>query len=51
MPVINQPEVMVGNASEMFDAQGTLTHQSSRKAIRELMEALVARTRLLRSAR
>lgn len=48
--VINQPEVMVGNASEMFDEQGNLTHESSRKHIRELLEALVARTRLIRTA-
>jgi chromate reductase len=49
--VINQPEVMVGNASEMFDAQGNLTHASSREALRELLAALVARTRLLRTSR
>jgi chromate reductase, NAD(P)H dehydrogenase (quinone) len=49
--VINQPEVMVGNASEMFDASGNLTHKSSREALKELIEALVARTRQLRTSR
>lgn len=49
--VINQPEVMVGNASEMFDGQGNLTHKSSRESLQELLEALVARTRQLRSSR
>lgn len=48
--VINQPEVMVANAPEMFDEQGNLTHESSRKSIRALLEALVARTHLLRRA-
>lgn len=49
--VLNQPEVMVGNASEMFDEQGNLTHETSRKLIRELLETLVARTRLIRTSR
>lgn len=51
MEVINQPELMVGNASELFDAEGNLTHESSRRTMKELLEALVARTRLLRTAR
>jgi len=51
MDVINQPEVMVGGASEMFDAQGNLTHQSSRESLGELLQALVARTRLIRTSR
>lgn len=51
MDVINQPEVMVGNASEMFDAQGKLTHDTSKKLIRELIQNLVNRVRLLRSAK
>lgn len=48
---ITSPEVMVGNASEHFDAQGNLTHESSRKAIGELLDALVRRAHLLRTAR
>ena len=51
MDAINQPEVMVSNASEMFDAQGNLTHETSRKLIRQLLEALVTRTRLIRTSR
>ena len=49
--LLNQPEVMVGNASEMFDAQDNLTHDTSKKLLGELLEALVARTRLLRTSR
>jgi chromate reductase len=49
--VINKPEVMVGNASEVFDANGRLTHETSRKAIQELLQALVARAHLLRTAK
>ena len=51
MDVINQPEVQVGGASDMFDAQGNLTHESSRESLAELLKALVARTRLLRTSR
>ncbi|HYE30438.1 MAG TPA: NAD(P)H-dependent oxidoreductase [Methylomirabilota bacterium] len=48
MHVVNQPEVMVGNASESFDQSGRLTHDTSRKLIRQLVEALCDRVRLLR---
>ena len=51
MEAINYPEVMVSNASEHFDKEGNLTHKSSRDSLKELLEALVARTRLLRTAR
>jgi chromate reductase len=43
--VLNQPEVMIGNASDKFDAEGKLTDESTRKHIRGLVEALVAWTR------
>ncbi len=49
--VINQPEVMVSNASEMFDDAGNLTHETSKKLLKELLAALVARTRQLRTSR
>ena len=49
--VVNQPEVMVGNASEHFDGQGSLTHESSRESLKELLAALVARTHMIRSSR
>lgn len=48
---INQPEVMVGNASEMFDAQGKLTHESSKKLMRELIENLANRVKLSRGSK
>ena len=51
MDAIVQPEVMVANASDMFDPQGNLTHDSSRKALKGLIEALAARTKMLRSSR
>lgn len=51
MEVINQPEVMVSSAHEVFDAEGRLSHETSRKLIRELIEALAQRIRLLRTAK
>src|SRR5215216_3444472 len=38
---INQPEVMIGNASERFDAEGNLTHNATREFIRQLLQNLV----------
>lgn len=38
--VLNQPEVMIANASQRFDAQGNLTDESTKKHIRGLVEAL-----------
>lgn len=38
---INQPEVMIGNASERFDAQGNLTDETTQKLIRQLLQNLV----------
>ena len=51
MDAIAQPEVMVANAGDMFDVNGNLTHESSKKALGGLIEALVARTRMLRTSR
>ena len=45
MPVVNQPEVMIGSAAKRFDEQGELTDETSRKLIAQLLEALVALTR------
>lgn len=42
---INQPEVMIGNASERFDAQGNLTHEPTKEFIRQLLQSLVSWTR------
>ena len=42
---INQPEVMIGNASERFDAQGNLTDDETKEYIRRLLQNLVEWTR------
>lgn len=42
---INQPEVMIGNASERFDAEGNLTHDATKDFIRQLLQNLVEWTR------
>jgi chromate reductase, NAD(P)H dehydrogenase (quinone) len=38
---INQPEVMIGNAAERFDAEGNLTDETTKKLIRQLLQNLV----------
>jgi len=38
---VNQPEVMIGNASERFDADGNLTHEATKEFIRQLLQSLV----------
>ena len=42
---LNQPEVMIGNASERFDAQGNLTDDATKEFIRQLLQNLVEWTR------
>jgi hypothetical protein len=42
---INQPEVMIGNASKRFDANGNLTDDTTRDFIRQLLQKLVEWTR------
>lgn len=42
---VNQPEVMIGNASARFDAQGNLTDNASKEFIRQLLQNLVDWTR------
>jgi chromate reductase, NAD(P)H dehydrogenase (quinone) len=44
---INQPEVMIGNASERFDAEGNLTDDQTKEFIRQLLQNLVDWTRRL----
>jgi len=41
MPVVNLPEVMISNAAQCFDSQGTLTDESTRRHIQKLMGALM----------
>lgn len=42
---VNQPEVMIGNASEKFDEQGNLTDETTKDFIRQLLQSLVDWTR------
>ncbi len=42
---INQPEVMIGNASERFDAEGNLTDDGTKEFIRQLLQNLADWTR------
>jgi len=42
---VNQPEVMIANASQRFDAQGNLTDDPTKEFIRQLLQSLVDWTR------
>jgi chromate reductase len=42
---VNQPEVMIGTASERFDAGGNLTDDATKDRIRQLLQNLVEWTR------
>jgi chromate reductase len=44
---INQPEVMISNAGERFDAGGNLTDETTKKLIRQLLQSLADWTRRL----
>lgn len=48
---LNQPKVMIANASEKFDEQGDLKDPQTSEKIKELLEALVDWTRTLKKAR
>jgi chromate reductase len=45
---LNQPEVMIANAAEQFDAEGHLRDEKARELIRQLLQNLVTWTRHLR---
>jgi chromate reductase len=47
MHPVNQPEVMISNASKRFDEQGNPTDETSKKFIRQLLEELIKWTKLL----
>jgi chromate reductase len=49
MHPLNQPEVMIANAAERFDAHGNLAHEPTRQIIRQLLENLVSWTSRLRA--
>jgi chromate reductase, NAD(P)H dehydrogenase (quinone) len=44
-PMVLKPEVLVANARERFDAEGRLTHDATRKFVRQLLESLAELTR------
>ena len=44
MPTVNQPEVMIGNAGERFDANGVLTDEKTKAMIGKLLKSLVTLT-------
>ncbi|HEX8118728.1 MAG TPA: NAD(P)H-dependent oxidoreductase [Pyrinomonadaceae bacterium] len=46
---VNQPEVMIGNASERFDAEGNLTDEATKEHVRRLLQSLVDWTRRIGS--
>jgi chromate reductase, NAD(P)H dehydrogenase (quinone) len=46
MDAVVQPEVAIGNATERFDQQGTLTDETSKKLIAQLLQNLVQKARL-----
>jgi chromate reductase len=45
MPMVSQPEVMIGNAAQRFDRDGKLTDQATRQLIGKLMAALLQLTK------
>jgi len=45
---LNQPEVMIGNATERFDAEGNLTDEKTKNHIRQLLQKLAEWTERLR---
>jgi len=41
MPMVSQPEVMIGNAAQLFDPDGKLSDEPTRQHIQKLLRALV----------
>ncbi|HEX5874255.1 MAG TPA: NAD(P)H-dependent oxidoreductase [Pyrinomonadaceae bacterium] len=41
MFAVNQPEVMISNASKRFDAEGNLTDETTKDLMRQLLQSLV----------
>jgi chromate reductase, NAD(P)H dehydrogenase (quinone) len=48
MHPINRPEVMIGNCADRFGEDGKLTHEATRKFIKQMLENLIAWTRKLK---
>lgn len=51
MHPVNQPEVMIPNAQNLFDAEGNLKDENTRKRVAALLEALVKWTHHLEKGR
>jgi chromate reductase len=51
MHAINEPEVMIANAADQFDAQGNLKDEAAKKLIRDLLVNLVSWTRRLKGGK
>jgi chromate reductase, NAD(P)H dehydrogenase (quinone) len=47
MHALNEPEVMIANAADQFDAEGNLKDEAAKKLIRDLLSNLVNWTRRL----
>jgi len=47
MPVLNQPEVMIANAHQRFDAKGKLTDEPTRQQIKKLLKELAQFVRMM----
>lgn len=45
--LINQPEVLIGNAADQFDAEGNLVNARTQEAIRKLLQSLTEWTNRL----
>ena len=50
MPVVNQPEVMIGNAAQRFDKDGRLSDEPTRQHIQKLLSALLKLVKTSRTA-
>lgn len=48
MPVVNQPEVMIGNAAKHFDKNGKLIDEPTRQIIHKLLTGLIALAEIIR---
>ena len=49
MPTVNQPEIMIGNATERFDANGVLSDEKTNALIGKLLTSLVTLTLQLKA--
>jgi len=47
---VNQPEVMIGNAADRFNADGNLTDETTKEYIRKLLQSLIDWTRRIGAA-